>query len=119
MCIRDRRFTGILIEHHAGSLPFWLSPVQAVVAPIVSDADNYARDVCQQLKAAGVRADTDLSNEKINKKIRELAMQRIPVIVVVGRKEAEEGTVTLRLRGEEHQKTLPLAEAVAWLKAHR
>ncbi|WP_029890849.1 threonine--tRNA ligase [Polycyclovorans algicola] len=113
------RFTGILIEHHAGSLPFWLSPVQAVVAPIVSDADNYARDVCQQLKAAGVRADTDLSNEKINKKIRELAMQRIPVIVVVGRKEAEEGTVTLRLRGEEHQKTLPLAEAVAWLKAHR
>jgi threonyl-tRNA synthetase len=109
------RFTGILIEHHAGSLPFWLAPIQAVVAPIVSDADEYAVDVCKALKTSGVRADTDLSNEKINKKIRELSMQKIPVIVVVGRKEAEEKTVTLRRLGEERQETLPLADAVAQL----
>jgi threonyl-tRNA synthetase len=110
------RFTGILIEHHAGNLPFWLAPVQAVVAPIVSDADDYARKVCAALKAAGVRADTDLSNEKINKKIRELSLQKIPVIVVVGRKEAEDGTVTLRRLGEERQDTLALAEAVQRLR---
>src|SRR3546814_15933073 len=70
------RFIGILIEHHAGSLPFWLSPVQAVVAPIVSDADDYAREVCALLKSADVRADTDLRNEKINYKIREHALHR-------------------------------------------
>ncbi len=113
------RFTGILIEHHAGALPFWLSPLQAVVAPIVSDADNYAREVSTALTAAGVRAGHDLSNEKINKKIRELAMQKIPVIVVVGRKEAEERTVTLRYRGEERQDTLPLAEAIERLRELR
>ena len=113
------RFTGILIEHHAGALPFWLSPVQAVVAPIVSDADAYACEVSATLTAAGVRAGHDLSNEKINKKIRELAMQRIPVIVVVGRKEAEERTVTLRFRGEERQETLPLADAIERLRALR
>ena len=111
------RFTGILIEHHSGSLPFWLAPIQAVVAPIVSDADDYATEVCAALKAAGVRAETDLSNEKINKKIRELSMQKIPVIVVVGRKEAEERTVTLRRLGEERQETLPLADAVQTLSA--
>ena len=113
------RFTGILIEHHAGALPFWLSPVQAVVAPIVSDADAYACEVSATLTAAGVRAGHDLSNEKINKKIRELAMQRIPVIVVVGRKEAEERTVTLRFRGEERQETLPLADAIERLRVLR
>ncbi|HEX4871741.1 MAG TPA: threonine--tRNA ligase [Nevskiaceae bacterium] len=106
------RFTGILIEQHAGALPMWLAPVQAVVAPIVSDADPYAEQVCAALKAAGLRAESDLRNEKINYKIREHATHKIPVIVVVGRKEAEEQTVTLRLRGEERQETLPLAEAV-------
>ncbi|HEX4895950.1 MAG TPA: threonine--tRNA ligase [Solimonas sp.] len=111
------RFIGILIEHHAGALPLWLSPVQAVVAPIVSDADGYATQVCEALKDAGLRAQTDLRNEKINYKIREHATQKIPVIVVVGRKEAEEGTVTLRFRGEERQETLPLAEAVRRLTA--
>ena len=110
------RFTGILIEHHAGALPYWLSPVQAVVAPIVSDADDYAREVTTALIAVGVRADHDLTNEKINKKIRELSLQKIPVIVVVGRKEAEERTVTLRFRGEERQETLPLADALERLK---
>ena len=111
------RFIGILIEHHAGSLPFWLSPVQAVVAPIVSDADGYASEVCAILKDADIRAQTDLRNEKINYKIREHALQKIPVIVVVGRKEAEERTVTLRFRGEERQETLPLTEALARLQA--
>src|SRR3546814_1526060 len=113
------RFIGILIEHHAGSLPFWLSPVQAVVAPIVSDADDYAREVCALLKSADVRADTDLRNEKINYKIREHAMHKVPVIVVVGRKEAEEKTVTLRFRGVEAQETVALADVVQRLKALR
>ncbi|NGY06835.1 threonine--tRNA ligase [Solimonas terrae] len=111
------RFIGILIEHHAGALPFWLSPVQAVVAPIVSDADGYATEVCELLKDAGLRADTDLRNEKINYKIREHAMHKIPVIIVVGRKEAEEKTVTLRYRGVEVQETVALADVVARLKA--
>ncbi len=106
------RFIGILIEHFAGSLPYWLSPVQAVVAPIVSDADGYASEVTQALRQAGVRAQSDLRNEKINYKIREHATQKVPVIVVVGRKEAEERSVTLRLRGTEQQETLPLADAV-------
>ncbi|MGH8461438.1 MAG: threonine--tRNA ligase [Stenotrophobium sp.] len=110
------RFIGILIEHHAGALPFWLSPVQAVVAPIVSDADAYAQEVSDLLKDAGLRVNTDLRNEKINYKIREHSMQKVPVIVVVGRKEAEEKTVTLRRLGEERQRTLPLAEVVAHLK---
>ncbi|MDD3762812.1 MAG: threonine--tRNA ligase [Nevskiales bacterium] len=106
------RFIGILIEHHAGAMPYWLSPLQAVVAPIVSDADDYARRVHQALHEAGVRVQADLRNEKINYKIREHATHKVPVIVVVGRKEAEEGTVTLRLRGQERQQTLPLADAV-------
>ncbi|WP_028079336.1 threonine--tRNA ligase [Solimonas soli] len=113
------RFIGILLEHHAGSLPFWLSPVQAVVAPIVSDADAYASEVCEAFKDAGLRAQTDLRNEKINYKIREHALQKIPVIVVVGRKEAEERTVTLRFRGVDAQETLPLAEALQRLRELR
>jgi len=106
------RFIGILIEQHAGAFPMWLAPVQAVVAPIVSDADEYAAKVCAELRKVGIRAESDLRNEKINYKIREHATQKIPVIVVVGRKEAEEGTVTLRFRGEERQETLPLAQAL-------
>ena len=111
------RFIGILIEQHAGAFPMWLAPVQAVVAPIVSDADGYARHVCSELRKAGIRAEADLRNEKINYKIREHATQKIPVIVVVGRKEAEDGTVTLRFRGEEKQDTLPLAQALQRLRA--
>ncbi|NKF22464.1 threonine--tRNA ligase [Solimonas marina] len=113
------RFIGILIEHHAGSLPFWLSPVQAVVAPIVSDADGYAEEVCALLKDAGLRVETDLRNEKINYKIREHATQKIPVIIVVGRKEAEQRSVTLRFRGVDAQETLSLDEAVQRLKTLR
>ena len=109
------RFLGILIENYAGALPFWLAPVQVVVAPIVSDADAYASEVCAALTAAGVRAESDLRNEKINYKIREHSHQKIPVIAVVGRKEAEQRTVTLRRLGEERQETLPLDQVVARL----
>ena len=105
------RFIGILIEHHAGAMPLWLAPVQCVVAPIVSDADAYATEVSNLLRDSGLRVEADLRNEKINSKIRDHAMQKIPVIVVVGRKEAEEKTVTLRFRGTEQQETIPLSEA--------
>jgi threonyl-tRNA synthetase len=111
------RFIGILIEQYAGAFPFWLAPVQVVVAPIVSDADAYATEVCEALKRAGIRADTDLRNEKINYKIREHATHKIPVIAVVGRKEAEERTVTLRFRGQELQETVTLDAVVERLHA--
>jgi threonyl-tRNA synthetase len=109
------RFIGILLENYAGALPFWLAPVQVVVAPIVSDADAYAREVRAVLMDAGVRAEADLRNEKINYKIREHSHQKIPLIAVVGRKEAELRTVTLRRFGEERQETLPLDQVVARL----
>ena len=111
------RFIGILIEHFAGWFPTWLAPVQAVVATIVSDADDYADQVAAQLRAAGIRVETDLRNEKINLKVREHSLQKAPYMLVVGRREAEEGTVALRsLKGGE-QKVMPLAEAVALIKA--
>jgi threonyl-tRNA synthetase len=109
------RFIGILIEHHAGALPLWLAPVQAVIAPIVSDADAYATEVAEQLRATGLRVETDLRNEKINYKVREHSMQKVPVIVVVGRKEAEERTVSLRRLGSERNETMPMTEALAQL----
>ena len=110
------RFIGILIEHFAGRLPVWLAPVQAVVATIVSDADGYAAEVTEQLKAAGIRADTDLRNEKINYKVREHSLQKVPHLLVVGKREAEEGTVAVRTLGVEHQKVMPLAEAIALIR---
>jgi threonyl-tRNA synthetase len=111
------RFIGILIEHYAGKLPLWLAPVQAVVATIVSDADDYASEVADTLKAAGVRVQTDLRNEKINYKVREHSLNKVQHILVVGKREAEEGTVALRTLGADHQKTMPLAEVTALLKA--
>ncbi len=110
------RFIGILIEHHAGRFPVWLAPVQAVVATIVSDADDYAAEVTAQLKAAGIRVETDLRNEKINYKVREHSLQKVPHLLVVGKREAEEGTVAVRTLGAEYQKVMPLAEAIAMLK---
>jgi len=109
------RFIGILIEHFAGKLPVWLAPVQAVVATIVSDADGYAGEVAAKLKAAGVRVETDLRNEKINYKVREHSLQKVPFLLVVGKREAEEGTVALRTLGEQQQKFLTLDEAIALL----
>ncbi len=111
------RFIGILIEHFAGKLPVWLAPVQAVVATIVSDADPYAREVEAQLKAAGIRVESDLRNEKINYKVREHSLAKVPHLLVVGKREGEEGTVAIRTLGEERQRVMPLAEAIAMLKA--
>ena len=111
------RFIGILIEHFAGKLPTWLAPVQAVVATIVSDADGYAEDVAAQLRAAGIRVETDTRNEKINYKVREHSLAKVPHLLVVGKREAEEGTVAVRTLGAEHQKVMPLAEAIAMLRA--
>jgi threonyl-tRNA synthetase len=111
------RFIGILIEHHAGKLPTWLAPVQAVVATIVSDANDYAHKVAAQLKAAGLRVETDTRNEKITYKVREHSLAKVPHLLVVGKREAEEGTVAVRTLGAEHQKVMPLAEAIAMLKA--
>jgi threonyl-tRNA synthetase len=110
------RFIGILIEHFAGRLPAWLAPVQAVVATIVSDADPYAEDVANQLRAAGIRVETDARNEKINYKVREHSLAKVPHLLVVGKREAEEGTVAVRTLGAEHQKVMPLADAIAMLK---
>jgi len=110
------RFIGILIEHYAGKLPLWLAPVQAVVATIVSDADDYADDVAAKLRAAGLRAEADLRNEKINYKVREHSVAKVPHMLVVGKREAEEGTVALRTLGEQQQKVLRLDEAIALLK---
>ena len=111
------RFIGILIEHFAGRLPLWLAPTQAVVATIVSDADGYAHEVAAALKAAGLRVETDLRNEKINYKVREHSLAKVPALLVVGKREAEEGTVALRRLGGQGQEVLPLAEAVARLVA--
>ncbi|RSU59171.1 threonine--tRNA ligase [Sphingomonas koreensis] len=110
------RFIGILIEHFAGRLPAWLAPTQAVVATIVSDADDYAKDAVARLKAAGIRAESDLRNEKINYKVREHSLAKVPHLLVVGKREAEEGTVAIRTLGVEGQRVIPLAEAISWLK---
>jgi threonyl-tRNA synthetase len=108
------RFIGILIEHHAGKFPLWLAPVQAIVATIVSEADDYANDVVAKLRAAGLRADADLRNEKINYKVREHSLAKVPLLLVVGKREAEEGTVAIRRLGsDEHQKVMSVDEAVA------
>ncbi|WP_086606842.1 threonine--tRNA ligase [Erythrobacter donghaensis] len=111
------RFIGILIEHFAGRLPAWLAPVQAVVATIVSDADGYAHEVEAQLRAAGIRVETDTRNEKINYKVREHSLAKVPHLLVVGKREAEEGTVAVRTLGAEHQKVMPLADAIAMLRS--
>jgi threonyl-tRNA synthetase len=111
------RFIGILIEEYAGRFPVWLAPVQAVVATIVSDADDYAAEVSAQLAAAGIRVESDLRNEKINYKVRDHSLKKVPHLLVVGKREADEGTVAVRTLGAEHQKVMPLAEAIAMLKA--
>ena len=111
------RFLGIVIEQYAGRFPLWMSPVQVAVATIVSDADDYAREVTDALRAAGLQVLLDLSNQKINAKVRSHSVQHVPVIAVLGRKEAENRTVALRRLGGDNQEILPLAEAVARLAA--
>jgi threonyl-tRNA synthetase len=109
------RFLGILIEHFAGRFPLWLAPVQVAVATIVSDADEYAAEVAAEMEAAGLSVKLDLSRDKINAKIREHSLQHVPVIAVVGRKEAETRTVALRRLGGEAQEVVPLQVAIARL----
>jgi threonyl-tRNA synthetase len=111
------RFTGILIENYAGHFPLWLAPLQIVVAPIVSDADDYALEVVEKAKAAGLRVESDLRNEKINLKVREHSLAKVPVILVVGKREAEERKVSVRRLGSQEQSVLGLGEALASLKA--
>ncbi len=107
------RFIGILIEEHAGKLPMWLAPRQVVVASIVSDADDYVLDAVAKLQAAGIRAEADIRNEKINYKVREHSLGKVPVILAVGAREVEEGTVTVRRLGEKETRVLPLTQVIA------
>lgn len=109
------RFIGILIENYAGKLPFWLAPRQVVVASIVSDADGFVQEVTDTLTAAGLRAEADTRNEKINYKVREHSLGKVPVILAVGQREVEERTVTVRRLGEKQTRTVTLDEIVAEL----
>ncbi|MEM6663934.1 MAG: threonine--tRNA ligase [Pseudomonadota bacterium] len=111
------RFTGILIEHYAGRFPLWLAPEQAVIATIVSDADDFAAEVAAKMTAAGLRVKTDMRNEKINYKVREHSDAHIPAILAIGRQEVEAGTVSVRRLGEKGQKVMPVDEAIAALVA--
>jgi threonyl-tRNA synthetase len=106
------RFTGILIEHYAGHLPLWLAPVQAIVATITSEADDYAREVLAMARKQGLRVDIDLRNETINYKVREHSLAKIPALLVIGKKEAAERTVSIRRLGKEGQKVMALDEAL-------
>ncbi|MCZ4272791.1 threonine--tRNA ligase [Maritalea porphyrae] len=111
------RFIGILIENHAGRMPVWLAPTQAVVATIVSSVDPAALAVVEKLKAAGIRVETDFRNEKINYKVREHSTNKVPAILVLGEREANEGTVSVRRLGEQGQKVMPVEDAIAMLVA--
>lgn len=115
ICGSLERFTGILIEHHAGHFPLWLAPEQIVVCPITSEADAYAEDVTMALMGAGLRARADLRNEKISYKVREHSLAKVPVILAVGKREAEEKTVTVRRLGSQAQTVMTLDEALAAL----
>ena len=109
------RFTGILIEQTAGHFPLWLAPLQAVVCTIVSDADDYAKRTLERLRAAGLRVEADLRNEKINYKVREHSLAKVPLLLVVGKREAEEGKVSVRRLGSQEQTVMTLDEAIASL----
>jgi threonyl-tRNA synthetase len=109
------RFIGILLEHHSGKLPLWLAPLQVVVATIVSDADAYAEEVVGALRAAGIRADADLRNEKIGYKVREHSAAKVPILLALGKREVESRAVAVRRLGSQAQENLALDDAVATL----
>jgi threonyl-tRNA synthetase len=115
ICGSMERFLGILIENYAGHFPLWLAPQQIVVATITQDADDYAKSVARKLTARGLRVETDLRNEKINYKVREHSLAKVPVILVVGRREAEEGSVNMRRLGSQNQVSMTLADAITTL----
>ena len=112
ICGSMERFLGVLLEHYAGHLPLWLAPMQAVVATITSDADDYAREAIAAAQRLGLRAEADLRNEKINYKVREHSLAKVPVLLVVGKKEAAERTVSIRRLGKEDQQVMPLDAAL-------
>ena len=116
ICGSMERFLGILLENYAGHLPLWFAPLQVVVATVTSEADEYAKTVARKLKAAGLLATTDLRNEKINYKIREHSLQKVPVILVCGKREEEDNSVNMRRLGSQQQVSLPLNEVIAQLK---
>jgi threonyl-tRNA synthetase len=109
------RFIGILIEHHAGNLPLWLAPVQVKVLTITSDADDYAKEVVQALRAVGLRAEIDMRNEKISYKVREHSVEKVPVLLAVGQREVDERNVAIRRLGSKQQSVLSLEDAAAEL----
>ena len=115
ICGSMERFLGILIENYAGNMPLWFAPVQVVVATITSEADDYALEVAAELKKAGLDVETDLRNEKINYKVREHSMAKVPVILVCGKREAEERSVNMRRLGSRDQTSMPLGEAIVAL----
>ncbi len=115
ICGSMERFIGILIEHYAGHFPLWLAPVQAVVATITSEGDDYARQVAEAARRGGLRVDIDLRNEKINYKVREHSLSKIPALLVVGRKEAETHSVSVRRLGSDSQNVMPTDQAIAAL----
>lgn len=115
ICGSMERFLGILIENFAGHMPLWFAPLQVVVATITSDADDYGREVAEALRDVGLQVETDFRNEKINYKVREHSVTKVPVIIVCGKREAEEKTVNIRRLGSQEQVSMPLAEAVAIL----
>jgi threonyl-tRNA synthetase len=115
ICGSMERFLGILIENFAGHMPLWFAPIQVVVATITSEADGYAAEVAAKLKAAGLQVVTDVRNEKINYKVREHSLQKVPVILVCGMREAEEKTVNMRRLGSRDQEAMTLDEAIARL----
>ena len=117
ICGSMERFLGILIEHHAGHFPLWLAPVQVMVSTITSEGDEYAVKVRDELRKAGLRADVDVRNEKINYKVREHSLAKVPVILVVGKREMEEHAVSMRRLGSQDQKSMTLVDAVAALLA--
>ena len=116
ICGSMERFLGILLENYAGHMPLWFAPVQAVVATITSEADDYAREVAEELRAAGLKVELDLRNEKINYKVREHSLAKVPAILVCGRREADEKTVNIRRLGSNTPSSKTLAEAVAALR---
>ena len=115
ICGSMERFLGVVLEHYAGHLPLWLSPKQAIGATITSDGDSYAAEVVAAARRKGLRVDGDLRNEKINYKVREHSLAKVPVMLVVGKKEAETRAVSIRRLGSDKQQVLPLDEALTML----
>ena len=106
------RFIGILIEHYAGKLPLWLAPLKAIVLPIASEFDEYAKNIFEQCNKAGINTEVDLKNQKINYKIREHSLAKIPLLLICGEKEVKDNSVTIRTLGSDKQETLSLVKAI-------